>query len=143
VRPPSVATVRLVVVATILLTAIHFTDNFIAVETYPRPDWLSETAVRVGAVVSWPLFATFGLAGYIFYRRGRFDLAHPFLFAFSYLGLVSLGHFLSASPDELTTRGLVSVLIDAVMGSTVVAVTLLSILARRRQPAATARSTAG
>jgi hypothetical protein len=75
--------------------------------------------------------------GYRLYRSGKFPLAHAYLFAFSYLGLVSLGHFTAASPDELTTRGLVSVLIDGIAGFTVLGLTVWSILARRGESAST------
>jgi hypothetical protein len=84
-RPPSLATVRFVVFASIVLTAFHFM------------------------------------------------LAHPLLFAYGYVGLSSLGHFLSGSPDQFTTRGLVSVLVDGVAGSAVLAVTVWSIVAHRRE----------
>jgi hypothetical protein len=130
--PPSVRTVGLVVGATIALTAFHFTDNVVSVDTYPRQEWLSGTAIQVAALIFWPVVASFGIAGYLLYRRGNVQLANPFLIAFSFLGLVSIGHFTAGSPDELTTRGLVSVLIDAAAGFTVLGVVLWSILARRR-----------
>ncbi len=132
IRPPSTRKVGFVVAATVLLTTFHFTDNIVNVDTYPRQDWISGTAIQVSGLVMWPLFTAFGVAAYLLYRRGRFPLAHAFLVAFSYLGLVSLGHFTAASPDELTTRGLISVLIDAVAGFTVLGVALWSILAHRR-----------
>ena len=130
-RPPSERTVGIVVGATIALTAFHFTDNIVNVDTYPRQDWLSGSAIQVAALIFWPVVSGFGIAGYRLYRRGNLQLAHPLLIAFSFLGLVSLGHFSAGSPDELTTRGLVSVLIDAVAGFTALGVALWSILARR------------
>jgi hypothetical protein len=130
-RPPSVATVRLVVFATVVLTALHFADNTVNIDTYPKagwqPDWLW---VLVG--LSWPLFTAFGIAGYRLYRRGDHRRAHAFLIAYSYTGFVSLGHFLYGSPSDLTTRGFVSVLVDAAAGSMVLGVALWSIVARRR-----------
>jgi hypothetical protein len=131
-RPPSLSTVRLVVIASVLLTAIHFTDNYVSIETYPQPDWVTGAVV----LVSWPLFTAFGVAGYLLYRRGRFATAHAFLLVYSYTGISSLGHFLSGSPDEFTTRGVVSVLIDGVAGFAVLAVAVWSILARRRPASA-------
>jgi hypothetical protein len=128
-RPPRVSTVGLVVMASVLLTAFHFTDNYVSIETYPQPDWVSRAVV----LVAWPLLTAFGVAGYLLYRRRRFAAAHACLLAYSYTGLSSLGHFLSGSPDEFTTRGLVSVLIDGVAGSAVLAVTVWSILALRRR----------
>jgi len=126
-QPPS-TTVGLVVLASIVLTAFHFTDNYVSIETYPQPDWVTKPVV----VVSWALLTSFGIAGYWLYRRGRFALANAFLLAYSYTGLSSLGHFLSGSFDEFTIRGLVSVLIDGTAGFAVLAITLWSILARRR-----------
>ena len=129
-QPPSLATVRIVVATSVLLTAIHFTDNYVSIETYPQPDWVTGPVV----LISWPLFTALGVAGYLLYRRGQFATAHAFLIAYSYTGLSSLGHFLSGSPDEFTTRGLASVLIDGAAGSAVLAVALWSILARRGEP---------
>ena len=130
-RPPSTRTVGVVVAATIALTAFHFTDNIVNVDTYPRQDWLSGSLIQIAGLIFWPVFALVGVAGYLNYRRGRFPFANWLLIAFSYLGLVSLGHFTAGSPDELTTRGLISVLIDAVAGFRVVVVALWSLLARR------------
>lgn len=131
-RPPSATMVGLVVAGTIGLTAFHFADNIINVDTYPRQEEISATAIQVAGLIFWPLFAAFGVVGYSLYRSRRFSLAHVYLFAFSLLGLVSLGHFTAASPSELTTRGLISVIIDGVAGATVLGTTLWSILARRQ-----------
>jgi hypothetical protein len=126
VEPPSVRTVGLVVGATIVLTAFHFTDNIVNVDTYPRQDWLSATAIQVAGLIFWPVVSSVGIAGYLLYRRGNY------LIAFSFLGLVSLAHFMAGSPDDLPTRGLISVLIDGVAGITTLGVAVWSILARRR-----------
>jgi hypothetical protein len=128
-RAPSVSTVGLVVIASIVLTAFHFTDNYVSIETYPQPDWVTGPVV----LVAWPLLSAFGVAGYLLYRRGKLTAAHACLLTYSYTGLSSLGHFFSGSPDEFTTRGLVSVLIDGAAGSAVLAVTVWSIIATRRQ----------
>jgi hypothetical protein len=137
-RPPSVTTVGLVVGATIALTAFHFTDNIVNVDSYPRPDSLSGETIQIAGLIFWPVEAAIGVAAALAYRRGKFQLAHPFLIAFSFLGLVSLLHFTAGSPDELTTRGLISVTIDGIMGVTVLGVALWSMLARRRAAAPSA-----
>jgi hypothetical protein len=125
--PPALSTVGLVVGASVAVTAFHFTDNYVSIETYPQPDWVSKASV----LIAWPIFTALGIAGYLLYRRERFILANGFLLAYSYAGLSSLGHLLSGSPDEFTTRGLVSVLADGVVGSLVLAVAIWSILAHR------------
>jgi hypothetical protein len=134
-RPPSERTVGIVVAATIVLTAFHFTDNIVNVDTYPRPESLSGSFIQIAGLIFWPVMAAIGIAGYLAYRRGNLQLAHPFLIAFSSLGLISLLHFTSGSPDELTTRGLISVVIDGVAGFAVLGVALWSVLARRGEAA--------
>jgi hypothetical protein len=136
VRPPSVAIVRAVVAATIVLTLFHFADNTIAIDSYPAPSWQPDWFVWV-VPISWILFTTAGVLGYRAYRDGRYSKAHPLLVLYSYAGLVSLGHFLYGGPDELTTRGVVSVFVDAVAGSAVLFVAIWSLVARRSARAAT------
>ena len=130
-RPPSAASVRLVVLVTIAVTLFHFTDNAVNLEDYPRaswqPDWFA--AVVVGA---WFLYTAVGVLGYRLYRDGRFGAAHTSLIVYGYLVLSSLGHFIYGSPGELTTVGLVSVLVDTAAGSVVIAVAVWSLVARRK-----------
>jgi hypothetical protein len=133
--PPSASTVRLVVLVTIALTLFHFTDNAVNVDTYPKAGWQPDWFEWVVAV-AWVLYSAVGVAGFLLYQRDRFRAAHACLLIYGYLVISSLGHFLYGSPDELTTRGLVSVFVDVAAGSVVIAVALWSILARRRRPAA-------
>ena len=132
--PPSASTVRLAVLVTIALTLFHFTDNAVNVDTYPKAGWQPDWFEWVVAV-AWVLYTAIGVAGVRLYQRGRFGAAHACLLIYGYLVISSLGHFLSGSPDELTTRGLVSVFVDVAAGSVLIAVALWSVLARRRRPA--------
>src|SRR5829696_1701366 len=100
IRPPSVATVRAVVAVTIVLTLFHFTDNAVAIDSYPKASWQPDWFVWVVAA-SWPLFTPAGVLGYRHYRDGRYSKAHPLLVFYAYAGLVSLGHFAYGGPDEL------------------------------------------
>ena len=130
-RPPSAFAVRWVVAGTIALTLFHFTDNAVNVDTYPQAGWQPDWFEWVVGV-AWALYTAVGAAGLLLYERGRLRAAHACLLIYGLLVVSSLGHFLYGSPDELTTRGLISVLVDAVAGSVVVAVALWSNLARRR-----------
>ena len=130
-RPPATTTVRNVVFACVALTLFHFTDNAVYIDDYPtagwQPDWFP-----VLVVVGWFLFTATGILGYRAYRRGDLAKAHPLLIAYSYMVMSSLGHFAYGSPSDLTTRGAVSVFVDAVAGAVVLMVALWSIVARRR-----------
>ena len=125
-RPPSASIVRWVVLGTIALTLFHFTDNALSVDSYPGPNWFAPAVAG-----AWFVYTAVGVAGYRLYERGRFGAAHACLIVYAYLVISSLGHFLYGSPSELTTRGLVSVLLDAAAGSVVIAVAVWSLLARR------------
>ena len=126
-QPPSTNVVRLVVAASIVVTAFHFTDNAVSIEDYPQPDWITEVVV----LISWPLFSSVGVAGYLLYRDGKFPLASWLLLAYAFAGISSLGHFLSGSPDEFTTRGVVSILADGLAGVAVLTVALWSFNSHR------------
>ena len=129
-RPPSVPTVRWLVLGTIAVSLFHFADNAVNVDTYPKAGW-QPAWFDVVVVAAWFAYTAVGVAGYRLYERGRFGAAHACLLIYGYLIASSLGHFLLGSPDELTTRGLISVLVDAVAGFLVMAVALWSILSRR------------
>jgi hypothetical protein len=130
--PPSVGTVRLVVFTTIVVSLFHFLDNAINVDTYPKTGW-QPSWFAVVVAVAWPVYSAFGVAGYLAYRRSDLRKAHVYLVIYGYLVASSLGHFLYGSPSQLTTRGLVSVLVDAVAGAAVIALALWSIAARRER----------
>jgi hypothetical protein len=140
-NPPSIATVRWVVLGTIAVSLFHFTDNAINVDTYPKAGWQPEW-FDVVVVVAWFLYTAVGVIGYRLYERGRFGAAHAALILYGYLIASSLGHFLYGSPSELTTRGLISVFVDFAAGLTVIGVALWSLLARRAEAPRTDASAA-
>jgi hypothetical protein len=125
-QPPSTNVVRFVVAASIVVTVFHFTDNAISIEDYPQPGWITVAVV----LISWPLFSAVGVAGYLLYRDGQFPLANWLLLAYAFAGISSLGHLLSGSPDEFTTRGLISIFTDGLAGFAVLTVALWSFMAR-------------
>jgi hypothetical protein len=129
-RPPPAGTVRWIVLGTIAVSLFHFTDNAINVDTYPKASWQPDWFPAL-VVAGWLLYTAVGVAGWRLYERGRFRAANACLLIYGYLIASSLGHFLYGSPDELTTRGLISVFVDVAAGLTVMAVAIWSILARR------------
>ena len=131
-NPPSESIVRWVVLGTIAVTLFHFTDNAVNVDTYPKADW-QPGWFDVVVVVSWVVYTAVGVIGWRLYERGRFLQAHVGLILYGLLVVSSLGHVLYGSPDELTTRGLISVFVDVAAGSAVIAVAVWSILARRER----------
>jgi hypothetical protein len=88
---------RVLLVFSVVSTALHYTHNFVAASDYPGP--ASGVAAQVAIVVFWPLLTAIGLLGYRLYARGRLYPAHVCLAIYSVTGISTLGHFLSGSPD--------------------------------------------
>ena len=129
-QPPSVQTVKWIVIGSIIATAIHFTDNTIHINDYPAASWQPSWFEYVVAA-SWFIFTGIGIMGYRYYRDGNYPKAHLFLAAYSVTGFITLGHFTTASPSDLTSFGLITVGIDFVVGCVVLSTVVWSMRARR------------
>lgn len=88
-----------IVIFNIVSTALHYTDNFLRIDRYPQPSVIPPIATQIAIVVFWPLVTLVGIAGYLLFVRGRAWPARACLFVFSFLGLVTFGHFPSGVPD--------------------------------------------
>lgn len=110
-----VSTLRLLLAAAVLSTAVHYTDNFVNVDDFPQPGWVDKPVV----VVSWVLLTAIGLLGYRLYADGRLLPAHALLAVYSYTGLTSLGHYLYGTPEPLLRN--VSIVADGLTGGAILA----------------------
>jgi hypothetical protein len=94
------AVLKTMIAASILSTAIHYTDNFIAVDRYQGLGGNSDpTAIRVAIVLAWPLLTWIGLIGYRRYRERRYQEAYVSLAVYSLTGLSTFAHFIYGSPS--------------------------------------------
>ena len=117
-------TLRIVLGASIVSTAVHYTDNLVNIDRFPQPGWVTEPRVWM----SWVLLTAIGLIGYRLYVRGNFVAAHACLAIYSYTGLSSLGHYLYGTPEPLLRN--VSIVLDGLTGGAVLAFAVWSALRR-------------
>ncbi|HTA98401.1 MAG TPA: hypothetical protein VK730_12270 [Solirubrobacteraceae bacterium] len=89
---------KAILAASMLSTAIHYTDNFVQVNRYPGPGGSFYTVVRIAIVIGWPLLTAIGLIGYRRYREHRYQEARVCLCVYSLTGLATLGHFAYGNP---------------------------------------------
>jgi hypothetical protein len=115
---------RALLAAAIVSTAVHYADNFVAIDDFPQPEWVS----RPGIVAQWIALTAIGVTGYRLYRQGRLLPAHVCLAIYSYAGLSSLGHYLYGTPEPLLRN--VSIVADGATGAAVLAFAIWSALAR-------------
>jgi hypothetical protein len=132
-RPDARANRRLAVLtavlgASLVSTAVHYTDNYIAFDSYPGSDSIS----RIEVPISWVVLTAIGIAGYVLYRRGRYRPAHVLLGAYALTGLTTPLHYTEGSPADLTVWRNISIMGDGVIGAAVLAVVLWSWSTRDR-----------
>jgi hypothetical protein len=108
----------------ILSTGLHFTHNFVAIDQYPD-DLVGGTVVQVAIVLFWPLFTALAIYAYRLYSQRRYRDAYPFLLAYSFFALTTLGHFLDGKPD-IAPFWFATIFTDALAGLAVLAFTISS-----------------
>src|SRR5579883_1076405 len=73
----------------IVITAFHYTDNFLNFEHYPDPSWLTQD----GIWMAWIILTVCGILGYVLYIKGLFAIAYLCLGLYSITGGLSPGHY--------------------------------------------------
>jgi hypothetical protein len=116
----------------VLSTGIHFTHNFIQVDSYPS-QLVPPAVVQVVIVLSWPALTAIGIRGYRLYRDGRLREAHLHLAAYSVLGITTLGHFLEGTP-QIPPFFFATIFTDGLAGLSILGFVMLSMRAERQLP---------
>lgn len=83
----------------IVSTGIHYSHNFVEIDSYPQSELIGNGAIQVAIVISWPLFTAAALIGYRWFRQRRFPAAQLALLAYAPAGLITIGHFAEGNPD--------------------------------------------
>jgi hypothetical protein len=103
-------------IASIISTGIHFTDNFLFYQKYPQPEWITLDLIYI----SWVILTFFGLVGYWLYRvGGNLGVAYVCLCIYSLTGLSSLGHYLYGAMSEFSVKMHLFIWTDALTGMAV------------------------
>lgn len=114
----------IILIACIVSTGIHFTDNYLYFENYPQPDWITPSSVYT----SWIIWTIIGIAGYGLYTARRFWLAYLCLVIYSLSGLASLGHYFYGTLSEFSLKMHFFIVTDGLTGLGLVAFTIWSSL---------------
>jgi hypothetical protein len=121
------AVLKVILAASVVSTALHFSHNFVEIERYPQSDLISNQAVQAAIIVSWPLLTAIGLIGYRLYSQKRYAAAHSCLAIYSFLGITTLAHFLEGSPD-IPPFWYATIITDGLAGFAVLTFTVRSAL---------------
>ena len=121
------AVLRAVLAFAIVSTALHYSHNFIELDSYPGAG--GADGIRPVVLLSWPLLTAIGLYGYRLHSRGRLEPAYACLLSYALLGLTTPGHFLDGSPD-IAPFWYATIFTDGLAGLAIVAFTAWSALGR-------------
>lgn len=86
-RPTTV--LRVILLATVVSSLVHYTDNYVRFDEYPTSGFVTKPLIWQ----SWLLFTAVGLMGYVLYRRQRWLPAAACLAFYSVSGLISPLHY--------------------------------------------------
>ena len=113
------------VAALFVSTAVHYTDNYVAFDSYPGKDAITRWSIPL----SWALLTLAGAAGYVLWRRGHDLLGHSLLATYALTGLTTPLHYLYGTPADLPFWRNVSILCDGILGAALLAFVVRSWLA--------------
>lgn len=113
----------ILIIASVISTAFHFTDNYLYFDHYPQPEWITP----FGVVRSWFIWTAFGIAGYWLYKNQRFWLAYICLLVYATCGMSSLAHYFYGALHEFTPKMHLLILTDGLTGVLILGFVLWSI----------------
>lgn len=100
---------KTLLIASIISTVIHFTDNYLFIEQYPQPEWITAPSIYQ----SWLILTAVGITAYWLYKYRKFWLAYGCLLVYSFTGLASPGHYLYGSISQFSVKMHIFIWTDA------------------------------
>ena len=98
-------------IISVVITAFHYTDNFINFLSYPSPEWMTPQSVYQ----SWFILTGIGIVGYIFYLKNVIWLAYICLSIYSLTGMLSPGHYLFQTTETFSFKMHIFIWLDFII----------------------------
>ena len=111
---------KILLVTCTISTAIHFTDNYLYIEQYPQPEWISASSIYI----SWLVWTVIGVIGYWLYSSQKYWLAYLCLVIYSFCGIDSLGHYFYGAMSDFSVKMHLLILTDGLTGLAVLGFTV-------------------
>ena len=105
-----------------VITAFHYTDNFINFPNYPDPEWITPESIYQ----SWFILTSIGIIGYIFYLKNILWLAYICLSIYSVTGILSPGHYFFQTNEIFSLKMHLLIWLDFIAGTLILSFTIFS-----------------
>lgn len=121
----------LFLLASIISTSFHYTDNAIFIENYPEPVWITV----FGIYTTWIVMTIIGIVGYWLYTQEKLWISYLCLCTYSVTGLSSPAHYFYGAMSNFSTKMHALIWLDLLTGAFVLGFVIWSgFLLREWQP---------
>ena len=121
----------LFLLASIISTNLHYTDNASFIENYPEPDWITVS----GIYATWMIMTIIGIIGYWLYTQEKLWISYLCLCIYSVTGLSSPAHYFYGAMSNFSTKMHALIWLDLLTGGFVLGFVIWSgLLWREWQP---------
>jgi len=127
-RPLSV--LRVLLITAIAESFVHYLDNTLNYQDYlgQNPPVVTSWIAVWMIPVSWVLFTAAGVVGYRYFRGMQWSQAAPWLAVYSVSGLISTGHYVGISINDLSVFQNSFVFADIALGAALLSFALWTAL---------------
>lgn len=101
-----------ILIASIVITSIHYTDNAIFINKYPEPEWITTS----GIYLTWGAMSLLAIVGYWLYVKRKRWLSYFCLGIYSLTGLSSATHYFYGGMSEFSPKMHAFIWLDFVAG---------------------------
>lgn len=115
-----------IVIFSIIITSIHYTDNAIFIDRYPEPKWITAT----GVYLTWGAMSLLGIVGCWLYSQGKQWWSCFCLGIYSLTGLSSLSHYFYGEMSKFSPKMHAFIWFDFVAGALVIGFVLADLFGR-------------
>ncbi|MFB2981866.1 hypothetical protein [Microseira sp. BLCC-F43] len=101
-----------ILIANLISTGLHYTENAIFVSQYPGPDWFTTSGIFATVALMTPV----GLLGYWLYTKGQHFWSDLVLCIYSLTSISSPGHYLYPGAMSMSAKMHSLIWLDAIAG---------------------------
>lgn len=113
-----------ILILSIAITSIHYTDNAIYVNQYPEPEWFTTS----GVLITWGVMTAIAIISYWLYSRQNYWLSYFLLGMYAGTGLSSPAHYFYGELSRFSVKMHLLIWTDVIAGLSVVAFLTWSLL---------------